>query len=125
MEPIAVAAGTSLVGAMASDGWPVARAEVVAFWRRARADEADTVADDLAELRAEVLAARQADDPDLERALAGIWQRRFQELLRPDPGLSGELRSILEQHLAPTLAPDERAEVAATVSDEKERHDRR
>jgi hypothetical protein len=118
MEPIAVAAGTSLVGALAGDGWLVARAEVVAFWRRVRADEADALADDLAELRAEVLAARQADDPDLERALAEIWQRRFQELLRPDPALAGELRSIVEQHLAPTLPPDERA-------DQEVRRDRR
>jgi hypothetical protein len=117
MEPIAVAAGTTLVGALASDGWPAVRAEVVAFWRRVRADEADAVADDLAELRAEVLAARRADDPDLERALAEIWQRRFQELLRPDPGLAGELRSILEQHLTPALTPDERA-------DQEERRDR-
>ncbi|MBF9133894.1 hypothetical protein I0C86_33905 [Plantactinospora sp. S1510] len=117
MESIAVAAGTTLVGALAGDGWPAARAEVVAFWRRVRADEADAVADDLAELRAEVLAARQAGDPELERALVEIWQRRFQELLRPDPELAGELRSIVDRHLTPTLTPAERA-------DQEERRDR-
>lgn len=117
MEPIAAAAGTALVGAMASDGWPVARAEMVAFWRRCRPDEADDVAGELTEVRAEVLAARRADDPELERSLAGMWQRRLAELLRADPGLVGELRSLLGGQLVPTLAPDERARVAAMLPD--------
>jgi len=115
MEPIAVAAGTALVGALASDGWPAARAEVVAFWRRIRAEEADAVASELTEIRAEMLAARQADDLDLEQSLAGTWQRRLHELLAGDSGLAGELRLIVDAHLVPTLAPDERARILAVL----------
>lgn len=114
MEPIAVAAGTALVGAMAGEGWPAARAEAVAFWRRVRPAEADDVASELTEVRAEVLAARQADDPALERALAGTWQRRLRDLLRGEPGdLADDLRQLLDQHLMPALSTAERARLDA------------
>ncbi|GAA3765103.1 hypothetical protein GCM10022225_58920 [Plantactinospora mayteni] len=111
MEPIEVAAGTALVGAMAGAGWPVARAEVVAFWRRVRPAEADDAATELAEVRAEVLAARQAGDPALERTLADTWQQRLRTLVQGDPTLAADLRNLVDQHLVPALSADERARI--------------
>ena len=115
MDPIAVAAGTALVGAMATDVWQAARAEVVAVWRRVRPDEADSVTGELAEVRAEMLAARQSGDPDIQQALAGAWQLRLQQLLDDDPGLADPLRRVLDEHLVPTLAPDERTRIDADI----------
>ncbi|MFY1692276.1 hypothetical protein [Plantactinospora sp. WMMB782] len=116
MEPIETTAGTALVGAMAGAGWPAARAEVVAFWRRIRPAEADDVATELTEVRAEVLAARQADDPALERALAGDWQQRWRDLVRHDQALVADLRSLVERHLVPALSADERTGTATRPS---------
>ncbi|MEQ4303420.1 hypothetical protein ABNF97_18885 [Plantactinospora sp. B6F1] len=114
MEPIEVAAGTALVGAMAGAGWPAARAELVAFWRRIRPAEADDVAADLTEVRAEVLAARHAADPALERALADTWQRRLRELVQDDRSLAAELRTLVDQHLVPALSAGQRPRAAGT-----------
>ncbi|MDG4787067.1 hypothetical protein O7626_14200 [Micromonospora sp. WMMD1102] len=116
MEPIETTAGTALVGAMAGAGWPAARAEVVAFWRRIRPAEADDVATELTEVRAEVLAARQADDPALERSLAGDWQQRWRDLVQHDQALAADLRSLVERHLVPALSADERTRAAARPS---------
>ncbi|WP_422769515.1 hypothetical protein ACN28C_22540 [Plantactinospora sp. WMMC1484] len=108
-EPIEAVAGTALVGAMAGQGWPAARAELVAFWRRVRPAEADDVATELAEVRAEVLAARQADDPALERTLADTWRLRLRELTGDDRTLAAELRDLVDRHLVPALSTDEQA----------------
>ncbi|MEN3612959.1 hypothetical protein AAH979_25840 [Plantactinospora sp. ZYX-F-223] len=117
MERIEVAAGTALVGVMAGAGWPAARAEVVAFWRQVRPGEADDVAADLTEVRAEVLAARQAGDPALERALAEGWQRRLRDLVQGDPDLAAGLRHLVDQHLVPALPADERAGITSRLPD--------
>ncbi|MEO3931087.1 hypothetical protein ABGB07_45700 [Micromonosporaceae bacterium B7E4] len=117
MEPIEVTAGMALVGAMAGAGWPAARAEVVAFWRHVRPGEADDVAADLTEVRAEVLAARQAGDPALERALAGTWQRRLRTLVQGDAALAAGLRNLVDQHLVPALPADERAGITSRLPD--------
>ncbi|AVT28726.1 hypothetical protein C6361_03575 [Plantactinospora sp. BC1] len=117
MEPIEVTAGTALVGAMAGAGWPAARAEAVAFWRGVRPAEADDVATDLTEVRAEVLAARQAGDHDLERVLAHGWQRRLRDLVQGDRALAAGLRDLVERHLLPALPADERARLTGRRPD--------
>ncbi|MDW5325830.1 hypothetical protein [Plantactinospora sp. KLBMP9567] len=117
MEPIEVTAGMALVGAMADAGWPAARAEVVAFWRQVRPGEADDVAADLTEVRAEVLAARQAGDPALERALADTWQCRLRNLVQDDPALAAGLRRLVDRHLVPALPADERAGITSRLPD--------
>ncbi|WP_251072648.1 hypothetical protein [Streptomyces sp. ISL-43] len=112
-----LAAGTALVGAMATDGWQQARAATVALWRRVHPDSADPMGAELDALRARVLAAREEEDEDTERALAGTWRLHLQQLLRADPdaGLSAELRRLLDEHLAPLLAADERSRVGSIV----------
>lgn len=39
MDPIVLAAGTALVGAMATDAWQQTRIAVVSWWGRVRSDE--------------------------------------------------------------------------------------
>ncbi|MFC7382970.1 hypothetical protein [Sphaerisporangium rhizosphaerae] len=115
MDPIVLAAGTALVTAMATDAWEQARKAAVALWRRTRPDEADSVAGELAEVRAQVIAARREGDAETERALAGSWQIRLQRLLRADPDLAAELRRVLAEELSPAATGDG-ASRAATVT---------
>ncbi|MGX1127999.1 transketolase [Streptomyces glaucescens] len=116
MDPIVLAAGTALVGAMASDAWQQTRISVVSWWRRVRsAQEAEGVGQELVEVRTEVLAAREAGDTDTERALAGTWQVRLQQMLREDPALEHELRRLLEGELTPVLPADEEARIKSLL----------
>jgi hypothetical protein len=115
MDPIVMAAGTALVGAMATDAWEQARAGMVALWRRVHPDNADVVEAELAEVRTEVLTAREADDADTEQALVGSWQVRLQQLLRADPALAGELRRVLDEELTPVLTAGEQTRIGSIM----------
>ncbi|AWL42273.1 MULTISPECIES: hypothetical protein [Streptomyces] len=99
MDPIALAAGTALVSAMATDGWQAARDRVVAVWRRARPGQAGTVDEDLVETRAQVLAARDAQEAEIEQTLVTDWQLRLQALMRADPSVADDLRRLLDAEL--------------------------
>jgi hypothetical protein len=112
VDTVVVAFGAALISAMATDSWQQARTSVVALWRRVRPPrQAEAVLGELDTLHQQVLAARQQDRPDIERALAGVWQDRLQELLLDDPAVAGELRRILEQTLTPMLPPADRAHI--------------
>jgi predicted LPLAT superfamily acyltransferase len=115
VDPIVLAAGTALVTAMATDAWEQARTGAVTLWRRVRPEQADTVEKELAEVRAQMLAARHDGDMDTERALAGSWQVRLQQLLREDPALAGELRRVLDEALTPVLTPAEQTQIGSIV----------
>ncbi|MDH6131296.1 hypothetical protein P3T37_000665 [Kitasatospora sp. MAA4] len=106
MDPIVLAAGTALVGAMATDSWEGARAALVALWRRVHQDQAGAIEVELAQVRAQVIAARGAGNTEAEQVLAGNWQLRLRELLATDPTLEGDLRRLLDEQLAPALAAD-------------------
>ncbi|KOU01066.1 hypothetical protein ADK86_12920 [Streptomyces sp. NRRL F-5755] len=115
MDPIVLAAGSALVSAMATDGWQQARDAVATWWRRARPERADSVGADLDMLRAQIVAARADADGDAERALAGVWHLRLQQILEDEPTLAAELQQLLDDHLAPALPPDERVQVRSVV----------
>ncbi|MFD4231363.1 hypothetical protein [Streptomyces sp. NPDC058545] len=114
MDPIVLAAGTTLVSAMATDGWQQARDAVAAWWQRIRPARADSIGSELDALRTQIVAARDNVDENTERALAGIWQLRLQQLLQDEPALAAELQQLFD-HLAPTLSPDEQAQMKAVV----------
>lgn len=115
MDPVTMAAGTALVGAMATDAWEQIRDSVVALWRRARPERAEAVGSELEELRSQVLDARSHGDNHTEEALTGAWQIHLQQLLRQDPALAGELRHVLDHHLTPALSKDGQARVQSIV----------
>lgn len=102
-----MAAGTALVGAMATDAWQHARSSAVALWRRVHPQRVPAIEDELAEVRVEVLAAREAGDTEAEAGLAVDWQRRLHRLLRDDPSLADELRRVLDEELTPLLPSTE------------------
>ncbi len=115
MDPIVVAFGTALVGAMATDVWQQARASVVALWRRVHPQQADTVEADLEGLRAQVLDARQTGRADTEQVLTGVWQGRLQQLLLDEPAVAAELRRVLDNTLTPALTPTEQARIGTLI----------
>ncbi|MFC5668477.1 hypothetical protein ACFP3U_36660 [Kitasatospora misakiensis] len=98
------AAGTALVGAMATDLWGKAVDGVTALWRRAYPDRAETVAAELEQTRRQVLAARQSND---ERALQDLrtgWQLRLAQFLDLEDHklaeeLVAELHRLVEEEL--------------------------
>jgi hypothetical protein len=116
MDPIVLAFGPALVGAIATDVWPRVREAVTGLWRRAHPQQkADGIGNELDALRQEILQARRDDDTGTEKALEGAWQLKVQQLLRADAGLAGELRRILDEVLTPALAPAEQARIGKIV----------
>ncbi|MFF0580101.1 hypothetical protein [Streptosporangium saharense] len=114
MDDVVLAVTTALVTAMTNDGWAGARSAMVALWRRVRPGQASTVGAELDRTRAELLAAREADDTSAERELVGRWRERLGLLLADDPGLGAELRRLLDRELAPQ---EGRVTMTVTVND--------
>ena len=115
MDPIVLAFGPALVGAIATDTWPRVREAVTGLWRRVHPQKADHIGTDLDELREQVLLARRDGDTGTERAFEGAWQVRLQQLLRADPALADEMRRVLDQVLTPALTPAEQARVGTII----------
>ena len=99
MDPIVVAAGTALVGAMATDAWQEARTAVIDA--------------ELIENRARILAARETreSEEETEQAIAAGWQVRLQALLSENPAIADELRQLLDTRLTPASADDKQARI--------------
>ena len=115
MDPLVLAAGTALIGAMATDAWQQTRIAVVAWWRKVHPGRADAVGAELDTARAQVLAARERGDEDTEQALAGTWRLQLQQLLDQDPGPGPGLQRLLEEHLTPALPAAEQARVQQII----------
>jgi hypothetical protein len=116
MDPISLAFGAALVGAIATDEWPRVREAVVGLWRRLRPkQQADDVEAELGELHEQVLAARRDKDVDTEKALEGAWQVKAHQLVRADASVAEELRRVLDEVLTPALAPAEQARVGQII----------
>lgn len=71
LDPIVLAFGPALVGAIAADTWPRVREAATGLWRRVHPQKADDVGTELDELREQVLLARRDGDNDTERAFEG------------------------------------------------------
>jgi len=116
MDPIVLAFGTALVGAIATSTWQQVRDAVTGLWRRVHPrQEPGGIGTELDDLREQVLQARRDGDTGTERALEGAWQLRLQQLLRADPALAAELRRVLDQVLTPALTPAEQARVGTII----------
>ena len=116
MDPIVLAFGTALVGAIATSTWQQVREAVTGLWRRVHSrQEADDIGTELDELREQVLLARRDGDTGTQNALEGAWQLRLQQLLRADPALAAELRRVLEEVLAPALTPAEQTRIGTII----------
>jgi hypothetical protein len=117
MDPatLAAAAATGLIAALTTDAWEQVRSAIVGLWRRVHPDRAQTIGDELVEVRQEALAARQQGDADTEKGLEADWQRRLRRLLDADPGAAAELQRVLDDVLTPALGPADQERVGQIV----------
>ena len=109
---LAVAAGTQVVGLLATDAWEATKAAVGSVWRRVHPERAELVEAELVEARAEVMAARSAGDVQSEQALAGEWQGRLRRLFAADPEAATELLRVLDE-LSGQLPEAERVQIGS------------
>ncbi|MFI2209250.1 hypothetical protein [Streptomyces sp. NPDC020141] len=107
-----VAAGSALVGAMATDAWGQVRAATVAVWHRIRPEQADDIDAQLQRLRTQTLAVREDESDGAGEELVAVWSARLHLLFQHDPSVAAELlRRLLEEELNPRLpqaGPDPR-----------------
>jgi hypothetical protein len=90
-------AATTLVQLLATAAWEQAKTAIGGLWRRVHPERAETVQAELEESRAEVLAARQTGDAQVELALVGEWNGRLRRLVVTDPQLADELGRVVEE----------------------------
>jgi hypothetical protein len=116
VDPIVMAFGPALVGAVATDLWPRVREAVMGLWRRGHpGKKAEDIGAELDELRDQALAAARDGDAGTEKALEGAWQLKAQQLLRADADLAAELRRVLDEVLTPALTPAGQARIGQIV----------
>ncbi|PSM42165.1 hypothetical protein C6Y14_17290 [Streptomyces dioscori] len=108
LAALAAAGATALVQQMVTDGWGNVRDRVVALCSRGRDEE--VVEGELEESRADLVAARDADDEDAENDVRASWRVRLRRTLRDDPETVAELRALLDE-----LSPRATGPTALTV----------
>jgi hypothetical protein len=115
MDPFILAAATAIVSSMATGAWQQARSAVSQLWRRMHPERVAAIDGELAEVRSEVLAAREAGDESAEQDLVDEWALKLRRLLTAgessDPGMRDELQRVLDEELRPLLPPSEQARV--------------
>lgn len=105
LTSLAVAGATALVTQMVNDGWEQARDRVVAFFTRGRDGEGEVVQAELEESRAELVAARDADDQETAADVRDEWRLRLRRLLREDSSAAAELQALLDELRRPEDRP--------------------
>ncbi|MHC0432637.1 hypothetical protein ACX6XY_21020 [Streptomyces sp. O3] len=116
LTALAAAGATALVQQMATDGWAQARRRLAAYFSRGRSEDEETVTGELEEARADLAAAREADDAEAAADVAAEWRNRLRRTLRADPAAAEELRELLEE-LAPAGAAPREGAVHNTIND--------
>jgi hypothetical protein len=101
---LAQSAAATVVPLMATDAWEQVKTALGQLWRRVHPQRAATVEAELAETRADVLAARRSGDMQAEQDLVIAWQARLRQLLAADPQVAAMLTELMEQVLRPALA---------------------
>jgi hypothetical protein len=107
-------AAATVVQLLTTAAWEQAKTAVGGLWRRVHPERAETVQAELEDSRAEMLAARELGDKQVEQALVGEWQGRLRRLVVTHPQLVDELRVVVAQ-LRAALA-DADASQSATIS---------
>lgn len=104
-------AATTVVQLLATAAWEQTASAVGGLWRRVHPERVETVHAELEDSRADMLAARQAGDEQVEQALVGEWQGRLRRLVAADPQLVDELRRVVAE-LGSALADADAPQVA-------------
>jgi hypothetical protein len=90
-------AATTVVQLLATAAWEQATSAVGGLWRRVHPERAETVQAELADSRAEVVAARQVGNEQVEQDLVAEWHGRLRRLMADDPQLADELRWVVAE----------------------------
>ncbi|HUN30677.1 MAG TPA: hypothetical protein VMU95_01555 [Trebonia sp.] len=115
MDPLIFSAAMALVAAMGTDGWQAASDGAAGLWRSARPDLAPAIEAELAEVRGELLAARQSRDFSAEGGLAADWARKLERLVRGDPALAAAVALARDDQWLPLLPSAQQARVRAML----------
>lgn len=94
LATLAATGATTLVGLMVSDVWTTTRERVARFL--ARGEDTGVVDDELETSREELIAARDAADPDVAADVEEEWRLRLRRALRADPAAAQELRALID-----------------------------
>jgi hypothetical protein len=95
LQALALTGGTTVVAAMATDGWQAVRVRIARLFRRG--DPAHRSAIDAQLANSNTLVA-QAEDADRARTgLAALWQLQLEALLRECPDAEEELRALIAE----------------------------
>ncbi|RPF30306.1 hypothetical protein [Streptomyces sp. TLI_185] len=116
MEPLALAMGTALVSAMATDAWQQARSALTTLWRRVQPEQAEQIDADYTTARDRLLSAVEAGADGIAPALRTDWQFRIHLMLHEHPEIAGEVRRVLEAELAPLLPREDQARVGTVMN---------
>ncbi|MFD3482259.1 hypothetical protein [Streptomyces sp. NPDC058665] len=116
LAALASSAATVVVQQLATSGWEKVQTSLGTLWRRVYPDRAGTVEAELEETRADVIAAREAEDAEAERGLVVEWRSRLRRLLVADPSLAAELRRVLEEFEPPEPTAGDVITMTATAS---------
>ncbi|MFC9269130.1 hypothetical protein ACFTXJ_15340 [Streptomyces zhihengii] len=93
MELLALTGGSTVVAAMATDAWPVAREGTVRLFAR-RSEEQSAIVEVQLDSNA-ALVARSADAERVRAVLVPVWQLELESLLTDHPGLVDELGVLI------------------------------
>ncbi|MEV6590505.1 hypothetical protein [Streptomyces acidicola] len=105
LTSLAVAGATALVTQMVTDGWEQARDRIVTFFTQRRDGEGEVVQAELEESRAELVAARDADDEETAADVHDEWRLRLRRVLRADPSAAAELQALMNELRPPDDVP--------------------
>jgi hypothetical protein len=105
---LAMTGGTTLVGAMAGDGWAAIRDRCSALFGHRDADQAEQLRRQLDADAAELAAADEAERTELADELADSWRVRLRDLLKAHPEARAELTALIEA--APAVGHQQRNE---------------
>ncbi|WP_445525311.1 hypothetical protein [Streptomyces cyslabdanicus] len=113
LEELILAGGTTVVGAMATDSWAVARGGIARLFRR-RGEGRQTVIEAQLDNNA-ALVARARDAERVRQSLLPVWQLELESLLDEHPDAADELRELISE-IRDRLPDDQRAWVQNNVA---------
>ncbi|GAA2309421.1 hypothetical protein OKJ48_17070 [Streptomyces kunmingensis] len=95
LEELILAGGTTVVAAMATDSWSVARSGVARLFGRRGADQQASIEAQLDNNAA--LVARADDAERIRRTLLPVWSLELEALLDQHPEAERELRELIDE----------------------------
>lgn len=100
---LATTAGTTLVKALATDGWEAARRAITALWRRHHPQDAELIEAGLESARTQLVTAPAQDAVEIAQDLTAAWLANLRALLRTAPEAADALREVLSRDLEPLI----------------------